>query len=128
MHHPAQLDLVASVSVDAEKPDQTTFGDPEKVVELFGRSRPERLPLELQAPAVDGDASRGEILDLAEILRSEPSIRAKPAGRTFQPGAFGLCSSFGSLGSPSTRSATMFRWIWAVPPQIVSDLEKKKLV
>src|SRR6478609_3947242 len=36
--------------------------------------------------------------------------------------------SFGDLGSfgrPSTRSPTMLRWISAVPPQIVSDREKK---
>ena len=32
---------------------------------------------------------------------------------------------FGSLGRPSTRSPTMLRWISAVPPQMVSDLEKK---
>ena len=34
-------------------------------------------------------------------------------------------SGRGSLGSPSTRSPTMLRWISAVPPQIVSDREKK---
>jgi hypothetical protein len=33
--------------------------------------------------------------------------------------------TFGSLGSPSTRSPMMLRWISAVPPQMVSDLEKK---
>ena len=32
---------------------------------------------------------------------------------------------FGSLGRPSTRSPTMLRWISAVPPQIVSEREKK---
>ena len=32
---------------------------------------------------------------------------------------------FGSRGRPRTRSPTMFRWISAVPPQIVSDREKK---
>ena len=32
---------------------------------------------------------------------------------------------FGSLGRPSTRSPTMLRWIWLVPPQIVSEREKK---
>ena len=31
----------------------------------------------------------------------------------------------GSLGRPRTRSPTMLRWIWLVPPQIVSDREKK---
>ena len=31
----------------------------------------------------------------------------------------------GSLGKPSTRSPTMLRWIWLVPPQIVSEREKK---
>ena len=34
--------------------------------------------------------------------------------------------TFGSLGRPSTRSPTMFRWISAVPPQMVSLREKKK--
>ena len=34
-------------------------------------------------------------------------------------------STLGSLGSPSTRSPTMLRWIWDVPPQMVSDREKK---
>jgi hypothetical protein len=37
-----------------------------------------------------------------------------------------LESGFGSLGRPRTRSPTMLRWISAVPPQMVSDLEKKK--
>ena len=32
---------------------------------------------------------------------------------------------FGSRGRPRTRSPTMLRWISAVPPQIVSDREKK---
>src|SRR5699024_2857877 len=31
----------------------------------------------------------------------------------------------GSLGRPRTRSPTMLRWIWLVPPQIVSEREKK---
>ncbi len=34
-------------------------------------------------------------------------------------------AGFGSLGSPSTRSPTMLRWICDVPPQIVSEREKK---
>jgi len=34
-------------------------------------------------------------------------------------------AGFGSLGSPKTRSLTMLRWIWLVPPQIVSEREKK---
>ncbi len=33
--------------------------------------------------------------------------------------------AFGSFGSPSTRSPTMLRWISAVPPQMVSETEKK---
>jgi MFS family permease len=37
-----------------------------------------------------------------------------------------LYAAFGSLGSPSTRSPTMLRWISADPPQMVSDREKKK--
>ena len=35
-------------------------------------------------------------------------------------------TGFGSLGSPNTRSPTMLRCICAVPPQIVSEREKKK--
>ena len=31
----------------------------------------------------------------------------------------------GFLGRPRTRSPTMLRWIWLVPPQIVSEREKK---
>ena len=34
-------------------------------------------------------------------------------------------SGRGSLGRPSTRSPVMLRWIWLVPPQIVSEREKK---
>ena len=34
-------------------------------------------------------------------------------------------AAFGSLGRPRTRSPTMLRWISAVPPQMVSDLDKK---
>jgi MFS family permease len=36
-----------------------------------------------------------------------------------------LYAAFGSLGSPSTRSPTMLRWISAEPPQMVSEREKK---
>ncbi len=36
-------------------------------------------------------------------------------------GAAGL----GSLGRPRTFSPTMLRWIWLVPPQMVSDRLKK---
>lgn len=36
-----------------------------------------------------------------------------------------FCSTFGSRGRPSTLSPTMLRWISAVPPQIVSEREKK---
>ena len=43
--------------------------------------------------------------------------RVEPA----QPAAAGL----GSFGSPRTRSPTMLRWISAVPPQMVSEREKK---
>ena len=34
-------------------------------------------------------------------------------------------AGLGSLGRPSTRSPTMLRWIWLVPPQMVSDRLKK---
>ena len=36
-------------------------------------------------------------------------------------------SAFGSFGSPSTRSPTMLRWIWDVPPQMVSERLKKNV-
>ncbi len=51
---------------------------------------------------------------VTEALRSESRRKVQ------------LDSAFGSLGSPSTRSPTMLRWISAVPPQMVSDREKKK--
>ena len=34
-------------------------------------------------------------------------------------------SGRGSFGRPRTRSPVMLRWIWLVPPQIVSEREKK---
>lgn len=34
-------------------------------------------------------------------------------------------ATLGSRGRPSTFSPTMLRWIWDVPPQIVSEREKK---
>ena len=34
-------------------------------------------------------------------------------------------AGLGSFGRPRTRSLTMLRWIWLVPPQIVSEREKK---
>ena len=43
----------------------------------------------------------------------------------------GLASqpTLGSLGRPSTRSPTMLRWIWLVPPQMVSlRLKKNELI
>ena len=33
--------------------------------------------------------------------------------------------AFGSRGRPNTFSPTMFRWIWLVPPQMVSERLKK---
>ena len=41
------------------------------------------------------------------------------------PGAVNGYLLLGSFGSPSTRSPTMLRWIWLVPPQMVSEREKK---
>ena len=58
--------------------------------------------------------------------RPEPSGRWRPTPP--DPGALGHGlppTGLGSLGRPSTRSPTMLRWISAVPPQIVSDREKK---
>jgi hypothetical protein len=49
-----------------------------------------------------------------------------PRGHSsLNPSANAGVGGFGSLGRPSTRSPTMFRWIWLVPPQIVSEREKK---
>ncbi len=39
---------------------------------------------------------------------------------------FCVAGAFGSRGRPRTRSPTMLRWIWLVPPQIVSERLKKK--
>src|SRR6056297_147095 len=46
------------------------------------------------------------------------------AGRV-SPGNQVSVGGLGSLGRPSTRSPTMLRWIWLVPPQMVSEREKK---
>ncbi len=54
-------------------------------------------------------------------MRQRSHASADGTGSRRQPAATGL----GSLGSPSTRSPTMLRWISAVPPQIVSEREKK---
>ena len=53
--------------------------------------------------------------------RSSRTWRARPDREAGQP----LRRGFGSFGSPSTRSPTMLRWISAVPPQMVSEREKK---
>ena len=50
-------------------------------------------------------------------------LRLTPAADLI--GGFRAYAGLGSLGSPSTRSPTMLRWISAVPPQIVSEREKK---
>ena len=129
VHHAAQLDLVGAVAVDAEEPDDAARGGPHQVVDLVVGPGPERPPFELEPTAVHCDAGRGELLDAAQLLGWEAALLgAEPARRSFQPAAPAFCSSFGSFGSPRTRSATMLRWIWAVPPQIVSEREKKKLV
>ncbi len=52
-----------------------------------------------------------------------PAMLARAGAR--QAGARQAESGFGSFGRPSTRSPTMLRWISAVPPQIVSEREKK---
>ena len=65
------------------------------------------------------------------LSRKEPSAPLLPGGCAPYPSPSGSLAlaqpegAFGSLGRPRTRSATMFRWIWLVPPQIVSEREKK---
>jgi MFS family permease len=55
-----------------------------------------------------------------------PVGKARPRDRTCGDGSrLTPGQGFGSFGSPSTRSPTMLRWISAVPPQMVSDTEKK---
>ena len=64
----------------------------------------------------------------------EARVDRGPRGRRGrdEPGPSGLTGvdqppgAFGSFGSPSTLSPTMLRWISAVPPQMVSEREKKK--
>ena len=56
--------------------------------------------------------------------------RVRRPGRLSGPGRSDssgqpAATALGSFGSPSTRSPTMLRWISAVPPQMVSDREKK---
>ena len=60
------------------------------------------------------------------VLPLEYVVPGRPAPRTRTAGMLDWTySGRGSFGRPSTRSPTMLRWIWLVPPQIVSDREKK---
>ncbi len=62
-------------------------------------------------------------------LRDDPGLGSPALSRPRPPTDRAIDASYvglGSLGSPSTRSPTMFRWISADPPQIVSEREKKK--
>ncbi len=62
---------------------------------------------------------------------AEGRLPTRWADRDGEPGRAGAhhCVTWGSLGSPSTRSPTMLRWIWLVPPQIVSlRLKKNELI
>ncbi len=81
MDHAEQLDLVRAVAVDAEKPDQAVGPDPQEVVHDAGWSRLERPQLQLEPPAVDRGAGRGELLDAADVLRREPVVGAEQARR-----------------------------------------------
>ncbi len=50
--------------------------------------------------------------------RADPARSAGDAAQAFLGSSENgtVLSSFGSLGSPSTRSPMMLRWIWSVPP------------
>ena len=58
---------------------------------------------------------------VACVTGLESAQEAATARSDVQPAA----GTFGSRGSPRTFSPTMLRWIWLVPPQMVSDREKK---
>ena len=67
-------------------------------------------------------ARRGVVrLGAPGVVSPGPS-GGEPPAPSAQPA---LAVGLGSLGRPSTRSPTMLRWIWAVPPQMVSEREKK---
>ena len=57
------------------------------------------------------------------VQQAEPSLIASSYGCPLN--GRDTSSYFGSFGRPRTRSPTMLRWIWLVPPQIVSEREKK---
>ena len=61
-------------------------------------------------------------IHLVEVQAVEET-ESEPAGRLSRPQP--AATALGSFGRPSTRSPTMLRWISAVPPQMVSDREKK---
>jgi len=64
---------------------------------------------------------RSDLTDVVEVIFPLMWGCVNPRIQDLQPGGRG------SFGSPRTRSPTMFRWISAVPPQMVSDRLKKKL-
>ena len=64
-------------------------------------------------------------------LRDRPRTPPETDGRkhdrtvTFSTHRLRDQAGLGSFGRPRMRSPTMLRWIWLVPPQIVSEREKK---
>ena len=79
---------------------------------------------------------RGPVAKFAEAVHNDSSIytsadAAAAAGFDGIPVPptyfFSADCGLGSRGRPRKRSPTMFRWISAVPPQIVSEREKKNV-
>ena len=80
-----------------------------------------------QPPAARGRTSRLNLRSRDVPQRTAPELFTRTTGWVVVGCGAGQspAGGLGSLGSPSTRSPTMLRWIWLVPPQIVSDREKK---
>ena len=68
-----------------------------------------------------GDDAAERILEAQAVRDVESPRGLTGVRRSAQPAATAL----GSLGRPRTRSPTMLRWISAVPPQMVSERQKK---
>ena len=116
------------VAIDAVRPRRRLLG---RGVGRPGR-HPQRPPHASAGPAgrAAGGHCGGRSIGSAAASRCTTRRRwSRAAGAEPDPASEAggdLYDGLGSLGSPSTRSPTMLRWISADPPQIVSEREKKK--
>ena len=105
-----------------------------------GGARPHRQPRRSRRPRCCAPPTGGRQAAATTARRPRPhhrlTLAAQPTRRRrlrlarVAPKPRGVTGRlWGSLGRPSTRSPTMLRWIWLVPPQMVSlRLKKNALI